>query len=176
MKSFSQFSKLRPSVLLTLLVCIGLVSLYSCGQKKVEKQKVKVQQIQGIDGLWDKLIGSWKRDDKNLYEDWVKENGVFKGEVYKLRDKTRIGREFITIDPSKDTVNYRVVVYNQNDGKPVDFILTRFDSFSADFEKKAHDFPTKISYTLIDSLHLQAVISGKIEGKATNIKFSYTRQ
>lgn len=150
---------------------IGILIASSCNQPKKEVSSTK-QDLP----FWDQLVGKWKQDGKNIFEEWSKEDTIYTGRVYQLRNGTKIGRETIIVDIAADTIKYKVTVLNQNEGKPVNFMLKKLTSNSAVFVNGEHDFPQTIKYSMIDSTRMEAVTSGRIQGKDKVIRFYYTRQ
>jgi hypothetical protein len=89
--------------------------------------------------LPDFLLGTWKMENKEVYENWDKLNeGTLKGFSYKLNDGQMLISEYLDIRKVGKEIFYTATVINQNSGEPVDFKLTKSDS-SYIFENPNHD-------------------------------------
>lgn len=109
------------------------------------------------------LQGTWKVENKDAYEHWDKLNDeTFKGFSYKKSDGRMIISEYSEIKRKASRIVYTATVLSQNQGKGIDFQMTRSDSVFT-FENLSHDFPKKISYTKITNDILHVEISGSNE-------------
>ena len=96
--------------------------------------------------LPDFLRGTWKVENKDIYEYWDELNSqTLKGFSYKLKDGYMVVSEYLDIYERNNEIIYTAIVLNQNQGKGIDFQLTKSDSLFT-FENPSHDFPKKISY------------------------------
>ena len=124
------------------------------------------------------LIGEWQNNsvEGNASEIWEKKNdSTFFGKNYFVLGKDTVSSETITLEQNGNHLFYIPTVSGQNFGKPVKFILTSFHSSQLIFENSKHDFPQKISYTLISKDSLLAEISGTVDGKRFSQKFPMAR-
>lgn len=97
------------------------------------------------------LIGNWKIENKESYEQWDKVNETtLKGFAYKLKNDQMLVTEYLDISETKKGINYYATVLNQNQGKAVNFRLKKQDS-TFTFENPNHDFPKKIIYQKINN-------------------------
>lgn len=119
----------------------------------------------------DFLQGIWKMENKEVYERWDRLNdSTLKGFSYKLKNGQMSISEYLDIKKNNKEVIYTATVLNQNQGKGVDFKLTKADS-SFTFENSGHDFPKKIVYRKISDTEIFVQVSdGKEKG------FSYRMQ
>ena len=70
------------------------------------------------------LIGNWKIENKESYEQWDKVNETtLKGFAYKLKNDQMLVTEYLDISETKKGINYYATVLNQNQGKAVNFRL-----------------------------------------------------
>jgi len=107
------------------------------------------------------LQGTWKMETKENYETWeVVNNHELKGSSYAIRGGKKMTSEFLSITISPDKTVYTAVVPNQNEGKPVDFVLNTTVQNKFSFENLHHDFPKKIQYTKIDDKTLLVEVLG----------------
>jgi hypothetical protein len=87
----------------------------------------------------DFLQGTWKIENKEVYEHWDKLNEkTLKGFSYELKDGQMLVSEYLDITKSKNEVIYTATVLEQNQGKSVNFKLTKTDS-TFTFENAKHD-------------------------------------
>jgi hypothetical protein len=115
----------------------------------------------------DFLQGTWKMENKEIYEHWDKLNGSsLKGFSYELKDKQMIISEYLDISETKNEITYTATVLNQNQGKGVSFRLTKTDS-TFTFENPHHDFPKRIVYQKLNDNDIFVQVSdGKQKGFA----------
>lgn len=93
------------------------------------------------------LEGTWKMENQEVFEHWeIGDDGTMKGHSYRLNNGEKMVSENLEIRLEGDKVIYTATVLNQNDGKGIDFTLSKTDSLSYSFENPEHDFPKVISY------------------------------
>ncbi len=113
----------------------------------------------------DFLQGTWKMENKEIYEHWDKLNSqTLKGFAYKLKNGQMEISEYLDISERDNQTIYTATVINQNSGNGTEFKLTKTDS-TYTFENPVHDFPKKISYQKIsDNEVFVQVSNGKQKG------------
>ncbi|MBT8385477.1 MAG: hypothetical protein KJO83_07180 [Bacteroidia bacterium] len=116
----------------TILTFIIVSTLFSCSENKLSE--------------FDFLIGTWKMEGKENYEYWEKLDHNFKGQSYKIVDGQKIVTEIIALKSDGNRIIYTPTVFDQNEGKPIQFILLKLDKNVFSFENSDHDFPKKIQY------------------------------
>ena len=124
------------------------------------------------------LIGSWKNQSAKTVdiETWKKLNdSTFIGRSYSLTGADTVSSEHIRLEQHKGKLYYIPTVKNQNGGKAVTFTLTSSNNKHLVFENPEHDFPQKITYTLITNDSLVAEISGTKKGRQKAIQFPMKR-
>lgn len=93
------------------------------------------------------LEGTWKMASREVYEQWeMLDDGSLKGTSYRLNNGEKAVTEYLEIRRKGKAIIYTATVFNQNEGKGIDFILQRPDSLTWSFENPEHDFPKKIVY------------------------------
>jgi len=120
------------------------------------------------------LLGAWRSasPEGTAYEVWTKESdSSYAGISFLVRGKDTTTQETLRIMQSGTDLYYIPVVHGQNGGQPVSFKMSAVNTDSFLFENPAHDFPTKISYKRAGTDSLVAKISGKMNGKETEITF-----
>jgi len=119
------------------------------------------------------LEGSWKSTDSiPFYETWCKENdSTFTGEGFMLSNNERVFAEKLRIERRKNVVIYYVQVENQNKGNTIPFQLTNSDSISFVFENQYHDYPCRISCSIVSGSVPEVNVSGDSLHKATTLRF-----
>lgn len=124
------------------------------------------------------LIGSWKNssDEGSMTETWIKINdSTFKGQTFFIQNNDTLTTEEISLAQINDTLYYIPSVSNQNEGLAVKFTLIFASTQQMIFENRGHDFPQKISYTLITADSLMAEISGTNNGVQSSQQFPMKR-
>ena len=111
------------------------------------------------------LQGTWKMENKENFEHWDKLNDhTLKGFSYKVKDGQMAITEYLDITQKNNEIFYTATVLNQNQGKGIDFKMTKTDSIVI-FENHNHDFPKQIVYKqLSDSEIFVQVTDGKQGG------------
>ena len=109
------------------------------------------------------LNGTWKMEDKELYEHWdlLHENSL-KGISYANRNGVIVVMEYLEISNIQNEVLYSATVVDQNNGDPIFFKLIQSDSLFV-FVNPYHDFPQKIVYQKIDEQKIFVQVLGKKE-------------
>lgn len=124
------------------------------------------------------LLGEWQNTTPEgiLTESWKQLNdSVFLGQSYFMSGKDTSFSENIRLEQRSSGLYYIPVVSDQNAGKPVEFKLTTVSAVKLSFENPQHDFPSRITYTLITKDSIQAGISGVLNGKKNTQLFPFTR-
>jgi hypothetical protein len=149
-------------ITLTLLLLV----IVSCkNSESNEKEKIKTAN-------W--LLGKWenKSVDGRLSENWKHLNdSTFQAESFFIKEKDTLHFEKITLQQNGENLIYSATVKGQNNDKPVSFKMTSETDKKLVFENPKHDYPQKITYTLINKDSLVAEISGIQLGKPSSEKF-----
>jgi hypothetical protein len=115
----------------------------------------------------DFLQGTWKMDDKEIYEHWDKLNdNSMKGVSYAIDNEQIVFFEYLEIFKENDTIIYSATAVGQNEGRSIPFTMTRSDSIFS-FENPQHDFPKIFSYHRISDTENEITISDGMENKIT---------
>ena len=113
------------------------------------------------------MLGRWEQvESKGVvsFEEWEEvSDQEFIGRAFTLQGKDTVYREDLRLEVEKGKVYY-IPTIPSNDG-PVRFKMRTSGSKRATFENPAHDFPTVISYRLVEDTILHARISGVQNGK-----------
>jgi hypothetical protein len=120
--------------------------------------------------LFDFLQGTWKMEDKEIYEHWDKMNdNSMKGVSYAVDNKKIIVFEYLDLFRNNDTVIYTATVVGQNEGVGIAFIMTRSDSIFF-FENPRHDFPKIITYQKVadDEMIVKISDGAELDAPITN--------
>jgi hypothetical protein len=143
-----------------------LLAIVSCKNSETnEKEKIKKTN-------W--LLGKWenKVDEGVLSENWKRLNdSTFQAKSFFIKDKDTLHFESITLQQKGEELFYSATVKGQNNDKPVTFNMTSETDKKLVFENPKHDYPQKITYTLINKDSLVAEISGIQLGKPSSEKF-----
>lgn len=137
--------KLVGSSLLTALLTLTLPSLWSQTD------------------LTEVLPGKWKVEGAEIVESWeLQEPGLLTGKSVRLANGSETVLEELTLRKVKDKWIYTALVYNQNDGKPIDFKQSESEN-GVCFSNKKHDFPKRICYTFLSDKQIVVLLSGEGE-------------
>ena len=119
----------------------------------------------------DIFAGTWCDTVHGIYEHWDKTGEKqLKGFSYEIKNGEKVISEFIEIAIQENKMVYTVSVKNQNNEKPVSFVLSATDSVYT-FVNPAHDFPAYISYTVISENYIRA----KVGNKSRSFTLNYHR-
>ncbi|MFT3827501.1 MAG: DUF6265 family protein [Chitinophagaceae bacterium] len=124
------------------------------------------------------LLGNWQNNTPRglLTESWQQKNdSTYTGKSSFVRGKDTLSSETLTLQERGGSLYYVPVVKDQNNGQPVTFKLTSSSATQLVFENPAHDFPQKITYTLVTKDSLLAVISGMRNGQERAVQFPMGR-
>ncbi len=146
-----------------LSILIVLVLFSSCTNRKSLLDKSE----------W--LLGTWQSKTSHgiLYETWQKADvNNFYAKSYYLNNSDTILFETIQLKESEEKLIYIVSAPKEKKELPVSFTSTEVTNEGFIFENKLHDFPQIISYKLLSSDSLIAVISGKYKGENLKEQFS----
>lgn len=153
------------------LAALAIIVLAACS-KKAEKEPGQIAKAE-----W--LIGSWenKTQQGDLSENWAKANdSVFNGESYFIKGKDTLFGEKVVLSEKDGALLYTVTAKGQNGELPVAFKMTGTTANQLVFENPAHDFPTKITYKLVNKDSLVAEISGMQDGKPASETYPMGRK
>jgi len=121
----------------------------------------------------DFLQGTWKMENKEIYEHWDKLNDkTLKGFSYKLNNGQMKVSEYLEIKQHDNHIVYTASVINQNQGKSVDFKLIKTDS-TFTFENPNHDFPKQIVYQKLSDTEIFVQVS---DGNEKGFAYKMTKQ
>ncbi len=113
------------------------------------------------------LEGTWKRENKPIYEKWVLSgDGSLQGKGY-TNTEDQIS-EYVSITIKGTKIIYTAQVPDQNNGEPVEFVLNTEAHTYFSFINPAHDFPKEIRYTPVSPDSIQVHVLG-----ARNDGFSF---
>lgn len=143
-----------------------LLAIISC-KKSETNEKVQIKTANWLLGKW-----STKTADGNLSESWKQLNdSTFQAESFFIKNKDTLHFESIILQQKGEDLFYNATVKGQNENKAVTFKLTTKAKNQLVFENPKHDYPQKITYTLINKDSLVASISGVQFGKPSSEKF-----
>lgn len=121
----------------------------------------------------DFLHGTWKMENKEVYEHWdILNEHTLKGISYRLKDGQMFISEYLDIAKVNNEVIYTATVLDQNDGNVVHFTLSKTDSTYI-FENPNHDFPKKIVYQKLNESEIYVQVS---DGKQKGFEYKMQKQ
>lgn len=119
------------------------------------------------------LEGTWKMENKEIYEHWDKLNDLnLKGFSYSLTNGQMMVMEYLNIIQCENEIVYTATVIKQNQGRGIDFKLTRADNAYI-FENPGHDFPKKIVYQKLNETEMFVEVS---DGNKKGFSYKMTKQ
>lgn len=124
------------------------------------------------------LLGQWQNKTARgvMYERWTKaDDSTFHGKSFYLNGADTVVTETIQIRQRGGILYYVPTVKNQNNGQAVSFKLSTISENTLVFENPQHDFPQKISYTLLNKESLLAEIAGTVNGQHRARQFPMTK-
>jgi hypothetical protein len=124
---------------------------------------------------FDKLLGKWRMEGKEVFEVWEKTSDEWYANSHSVNNGVEVQHESIVIKFDGANWQYIPTVNGQNDNKPTVFIITQMSADGFTAENPTHDFPQKIQYHLEVNI-MTATISGKKVGEEKQIQFRFNRQ
>jgi hypothetical protein len=124
------------------------------------------------------LCGQWSNQYQEIImlEEWQSiHDTLFVGKSITLVHQDTEHVEQVQLIQRANQWYYIPTVMNQNEGQPVEFKITHFDSVSFRAENKMHDFPQIIQYRSITPDSIIATISGNQKGKFQEALFPMKR-
>jgi hypothetical protein len=164
---------------ITILTFLFITSLLpACNNnEKTNTDEAKKTTAAGKPIVFDKLVGTWKKEEANSFEKWSRnDDGTYTAVAFTIKGTDTSWDENARIFPENNNWVFENTVRGQNDGKAIKFTSTKLDDNSVQFSNPAHDFPTDINYTLPDANTVNAFIVGpNSKGGKDTIPFNYTR-
>ena len=158
-----------------ILFLLILISIFSC--KKYDKNGREIKDYDELEKAnW--LLGSWQFEtaNGNLQEIWsVKNDSTFFGQSYFINKKDTIHIEKVDLVEDKGLLLYISTIKGDNHDLSTTFNFKETEENQLIFENPKHDYPSKVVYTLKDSLHFDIAISGKQLGKKSIENFIMTK-
>lgn len=158
------------------LLVIGAVLFVACNNNNKKRDDFQSRQNVFIFG-W--LNGQWAMPEKEgtITEEWKPVNdSLMEGRSDLVKGDSVIPFETIRIF-RKDTVfYYEAKAAGQNKEQPVAFTITSFSDTGFVAENPQHDFPKRISYTLVNKDSIHAFIDGGPQQTEKRSDFYYSRK
>lgn len=137
------------------------ISLYPAAAQMPSGDKNSLDELSWLQGTWENKTARGR-----IYESWRRDGDTsLRGKSYMIRGKDTLVFERISLVLRAGELFYIPTVSDQNSGRAVSFRQSSIIAGHLVFENLQHDFPQKISYTLIGQDSLLAVISGMKNGK-----------
>jgi hypothetical protein len=127
-----------------------------------------VERVAWLRGCWRAVSGS-----RTIEEQWMAPSGnSMVGMSRTVRDGQLLEHELVVIREQGERLAYEA----QPSGQPkAVFLSTELDDSRVVFENRQHDFPQKISYTLVGGDSLLAAIEGPGRDGPRRVSFPYRR-
>lgn len=157
--------------ILSAILTFTFISCHFAGkQKNAIPGNENVQPIGKV--IW--LVGDWQKQSEKgiLTEAWRKlDDSTLVGRSYFISVADTLSLESIRLEQRKGKLYYIPKVPDQNEGQPVVFAQTNLTDSTVVFENPKHDFPQKITYSLLVNDSLSAEIAAVVDGKQKAIIF-----
>jgi len=161
-------------LLITLFI---LVQIFTACNKSAEKDSDTRSQQTVITFSW--LNGQWYMPEKDgtVTEEWKQINdSLMEGKSDFVKGDSVIPFETIRIFRKDTLFYYEAKAASQNNEQPVAFTLTSFSDTGFVAENPQHDFPKRISYTLVNKDSIHAFIDGGPQQPGKKADFYYSRK
>ncbi|HOX81880.1 MAG TPA: DUF6265 family protein [Chryseolinea sp.] len=147
---------MRPKILVGIFLCMGCLT----------------SQAQQKEFGW--LVGKWKLNEKNVFEEWYvsSDKKTLEGLSYRVKESDTVVMERLMIKFEQPYFFYISDV--AENPEPVKFKITQYNADKFLAENPMHDFPKAIRYKLIRKDN-QDFIEAAIEGDGKVIPFNFTR-
>lgn len=116
-----------------------------------------------ISDVADFLKGTWKINEKERYEHWTVCPDKLEGRGFNLENGLEKTYETLEIRMVDGKIKYFATVPDQNDGKTIEFPLTKSSANELTFENPDHDFPKKIVYKKLSPTEISVSVFGEGE-------------
>ena len=145
--------------ILSAILTFTFISCHFAGkQKNAIPGNENVQPIGKV--IW--LVGNWQKQSEKgiLTEAWRKlDDSTLVGRSYLISEADTLLLESIRLEQRTGKLYYIPTVSDQNEGQPVVFAQTNLTDSTVIFENPKHDFPQKITYSLLVNDSLPAEIA-----------------
>jgi hypothetical protein len=122
---------------------------------------------------FDWLTGTWKLEDKPVYEVWKKNSDQgWEGVSYEINGQDTIIQEKMSIINRDGNFHY-IPDVAENSGV-VDFVMTSVNKRSFVAENPEHDFPKVIRYTIVRKAGKE-FINASIEGNGKIVHYTFEK-
>lgn len=155
--------------------CVLTAACNNAGENSAAEKNVSTPTPSVM--VFDKLVGTWQNEDGKSFERWTKNHdGTYNSKVFSVKGTdTSYNEEAIIYKENANWV-FENRVKNQNDGKAVKFTSTQLTDSHVQFSNPAHDFPTDVNYTVVDSTTVRAFIIGTAKnGRKDTFYFNYRK-
>lgn len=151
-------------------ILLFVLQLAACKNEKKANHET-VSRFNWLNGSW-----AMKQDDGRVTEQWMPVNdNLMEGRSDFIKDDSIIPFETIRIFRKDTSFYYEAKAAGQNNEQPVTFKLTSFSDTGFVAENPQHDFPKRISYTLMTKDSVHAFIDGGPQQPDKKSDFYYFR-
>ena len=132
----------------------------------------KIKKLEWLEGSWTNIT-----EESQSYERWTRKNdSTLTSFSYTMVEKDTVFVEEVALQERFNDVYLTVKVPDQNDAEAVTFKLIPAEKGVFTFENKAHDFPTRITYTNPQKDSIHAWIEGTVKGEPRKVDFWFQRE
>lgn len=129
------------------------------------------EKLKALQGRW-----AMKTTHGFIVEGWrIVDDSTLEGYSAKVIGRDTLPQESIALTLRKGVITYTPTTLYQNEGKPVDFLLTKIEKGVWVFENPEHDFPTKITYSFPAPSKVKATIGGQTPKGWREVVFDYEK-
>jgi hypothetical protein len=151
----------------------GLFLLLSVFAFKIESAKDRMQSFEWLPGNWmmatnkGAITESWKtgkKNERNGLSDFLRKDGILEP------------LEIIQSVYRKKHYYYIAKAAGQNNDEPVEFKITAYNHSGFVTENPLHDYPKRITYRMIHTDSIRAVIDDGLEKPLKQSAYYYSRR
>lgn len=110
-----------------------------------------------------------------VYEEWMPTPVGYVGRSYKVTGSDTTIFEKVVLKKDAQGIYYVPTTQNQNNRQPVTFTLVQREKNRFVFENKAHDFPQRVIYNIVNHDSIAARIEGVQNGNERSEDYFYRR-
>ncbi len=154
-----------------LLLTLALVA--SLFVTKAQTKPLGIPDLKWLEGTW-----AMKVKNGTISEEWkyVNDSTITQKAFFTTNDGSKMPQETIELVSRNKEMFYISTVSGQNDGKAIPFKIISLTATGFISENPTHDYPQRITYTLLSPGKLLASIEGNRNGSFSKKEFPMTKE
>jgi hypothetical protein len=154
----------------------SIVFLTSCSEEKIafENSIGKTPTL-----IWTEGHYALRGEYGNYFENWEKSDSITYygfGYFMDVENEDTLFRQRMKLHQTQDGIFMYFNVKNQNGNKDVEFKLTKFDNNIFTFENAFRDYPSIVTYKMLNDTSINVVMNGFKNGKEKREDFIITKK